>query len=58
MRGIDECSTQMNADSHTSQQLPYDAGIKIVWKRRNVGYFVDLYREYMEDMNRVIAGFG
>ena len=35
-----------------------DAGIKIVWKRRNVGYFVDLYREYMEDMNRVIAGFG
>ena len=33
----------------------YDAGIKMVWKTRNVGYFVDIYREYLEDLNRLIT---
>ena len=34
----------------------YDAGIKVVWKKRDVGYFVDIYREYTKDMDKLIAG--
>ena len=33
----------------------YDAGIKIVWKKREIRYFVDIYREYAKDINQVIA---
>jgi len=32
----------------------YDAGIKIVWKSRNVGYFIDIYKDYVKDMDRVV----
>lgn len=32
----------------------YDAGIKIVWKSRTVGYFVDIYKDYIKDMDRVV----
>jgi len=31
----------------------YDAGIKVVWKRRSIGYFVDVYANYVRDMNGV-----
>jgi hypothetical protein len=33
----------------------YDAGIRIVWKERTVGYFVDLYRDYVEAVNRLLS---
>ena len=33
----------------------YDAGIKVVWKKRDVAYFVDIYREYAKDMDKLIA---
>lgn len=33
----------------------YDAGIKVVWKKRDVAYFVDIYREYTKDMDKLIA---
>ena len=32
----------------------YDAGIRLVWKKRNVGFFVDIYRMYVNDLNRWI----
>lgn len=33
----------------------YDVAIKVVWKRRNLGYFVDIYHEYTKDMAKLIA---
>jgi uncharacterized protein YutE (UPF0331/DUF86 family) len=33
----------------------YDVAIKVVWKRRNLGYFVDIYHEYTKDMDKLIA---
>jgi uncharacterized protein YutE (UPF0331/DUF86 family) len=33
----------------------YDAGIKIVWKKRTVSYFVELYRDYARDINGLIS---
>ena len=30
----------------------YDAGIRAVWKMRNVGFFVNIYRTYVKDLNR------
>ena len=32
----------------------YDAGIRVIWKKRNVGFFVDIYRMYGKDLNRWI----
>jgi uncharacterized protein YutE (UPF0331/DUF86 family) len=31
----------------------YDAGIKVIWKKRRVGYFVELYRDYVEAINNL-----
>ncbi len=31
----------------------YDAGIKIVWLKRSIGYFVDLYRNYVDRVKRL-----
>ena len=33
----------------------YDVTIKVVWKRRNLGYFVDIFHEYTKDMDKLIA---
>lgn len=35
----------------------YDAGIRVVWKKRNVGYFVDIYNMYVKDLNKWIEKF-
>jgi uncharacterized protein YutE (UPF0331/DUF86 family) len=32
----------------------YDAGVRVVWKRRSVGYFVDVYASYARDVNSLI----
>jgi uncharacterized protein YutE (UPF0331/DUF86 family) len=31
----------------------YDAGIKVIWRKRRVRYFVELYRDYVQDINRL-----
>ncbi|GAI98342.1 unnamed protein product [marine sediment metagenome] len=31
----------------------YDVAIKVVWKKRNLGYFVDIYHEYTRDCEGV-----
>jgi uncharacterized protein YutE (UPF0331/DUF86 family) len=35
----------------------YDAGIRVVWKKRNIGYFVDIYNMYVKDLNKWIEKF-
>jgi hypothetical protein len=32
----------------------YDAGIRVVWKRRSVGYFVGVYAAYARDVNEAV----
>jgi uncharacterized protein YutE (UPF0331/DUF86 family) len=32
----------------------YDAGIKAVWKKRRISYFVDIYSAYAKDINSLI----
>ena len=32
----------------------YDAGIRVVWKKRRVGYFVDVYAAYARDVNSLV----
>lgn len=33
----------------------YDAGIRVVWKSRTVGYFFDIYRDYLEAVNYMLS---
>jgi uncharacterized protein YutE (UPF0331/DUF86 family) len=33
----------------------YDAGIRVIWKKRTVGYFVDIYRDYVGAVNRLLT---
>jgi len=35
----------------------YDAGVKVIWKKRRVRYFVELYRDYVRDINRLTSSF-
>jgi uncharacterized protein YutE (UPF0331/DUF86 family) len=36
----------------------YDSGIRNIWKKRNIGYFIDIYCEYVKDVQEFIAGLG
>jgi uncharacterized protein YutE (UPF0331/DUF86 family) len=33
----------------------YDVGIRAVWKKRSISYFVDIYRHYVEDATRLLT---
>ena len=33
----------------------YDSGIRNIWKKRDTGYFIDIYREYVNDVQQFIS---